>query len=45
MCILWNKSVSIQLSYPFDPGVQPFIKKVMGFLSQREMANKNLSKE
>jgi len=26
MCILWNKSVSIQQPYPFDPGVLPFIK-------------------
>jgi len=26
MCTLWNKSVSIQLSYPFNPGVLPFIK-------------------
>jgi len=24
--VLWNKSVSIQLSYPSDPGCLPFIK-------------------
>jgi len=26
--VSWNKSVSIQLSYPFDPGVLPLIKLV-----------------